>query len=83
MLATCLVLMLEEDSQDVQILKAMGCIEEVKGHVDGRGQDEEDLFTLLVNSVCLIQFQCLYQDDDNNNNNNKLKTLLYKCITHF
>jgi hypothetical protein len=34
----------------VQILKAMGCIEEVKGHVDGRGQDE-DLFTLLVNSV--------------------------------
>jgi hypothetical protein len=30
--------------------KGYGCIEEVKGHVDGRGQDE-DLFTLLVNSV--------------------------------
>jgi hypothetical protein len=35
----------------VQILKGYGCIEEVKGHVDGRGQDDEDLFTLLVNSV--------------------------------
>jgi len=48
MLGTCLVRMLELIG--CANFKGYGCIEEVKGHVDGRAQDE-DLFTLLVNSV--------------------------------